>query len=83
MEPLALAAIVGLVFAGQRLSDKPVTTVPIMNVPPHQLTRLDTDLAADAPGRRADAAGRAPRAARGGPRLAALHALDIRLPAYE
>lgn len=60
MEPLALAAIVGLVFAGQRLSDKPVTTVPIMNVPPHQLTRLDTDLAADAPGRSADAFGLRP-----------------------
>jgi len=61
MDPLALAAIVGLVFAGQRLSksSKPVTTVPIMNTP-HQVTRQDTDLAGTAPGMQADAFGLRP-----------------------
>ena len=36
MDPLALAAIVGLVFAGQRFSESepaPATTVPIMTTP--------------------------------------------------
>jgi len=63
MDPLALAAIVGLVFAGQRFSESdppPATTVPIMQTP-HQITRLDTDLASDgAPGMRADAFGMRP-----------------------
>lgn len=64
MDPLALAAIVGLVFAGQRFSDSepapaPATTVPIMT--PHQVTRKDTDLASGgAPGMRADAFGLRP-----------------------
>ena len=62
MDPLALAAIVGLVFAGKRFSDPdpvpvPATTVP---TPPHQLKRQDTDLAAAAPGMRADAFGMRP-----------------------
>jgi hypothetical protein len=60
MDPLALAAVVGLVFAGQRFSaSEPVTTVPIISTP-HQLTRQDVDLAADAPGRSADAFGLRP-----------------------
>jgi hypothetical protein len=38
MDPLALAAVVGLVFAGQRFSS-PATTIPAK--PPHQITRGD------------------------------------------
>ena len=62
MDPLALAAVVGLVFAGQRFSQSdpaPATTVPMRT--PHQVTRLDTDLASGgAPGMRADAFGLRP-----------------------
>ena len=61
MDPLALAAIVGLVFAGQKFSDSepaPATTMPLR--PPHQLTRKDTDMAAAAPGMKADAFGLRP-----------------------
>jgi hypothetical protein len=41
MDPLALAAVVGLVFAGQRFSadSSPATTIPAK--PPHQITRGD------------------------------------------
>lgn len=41
MDPLALAAVVGLVFAGQRFSadSSPATTIP--RKPPHQITRGD------------------------------------------
>ena len=62
MDPLALAAIVGLVFAGQRFSESepaPATTVPIMTTP-HQVTRKDVDLVAAAPGMQADAFGLRP-----------------------
>lgn len=60
MDPLALAAVVGLVFAGQRLSQDatPATTgTGALPAPPHQITALDTDLMRDAPGRRADSLG--------------------------
>jgi Family of unknown function (DUF5899) len=59
MDPLALAAVVGLVFAGQRLSsDAPssATTTP----PPPQIRKVDTDLMADAPGRSSDSFGLRP-----------------------
>jgi len=49
MEPLALAAIVGLVFAGKRLSDgqeEPVGRKPLPTTRP--ITRRDIDLAANA-----------------------------------
>jgi hypothetical protein len=49
MDPLALAAVVGLVFAGKRLSDgaeeQPVTTESRKPLPP-VVTRRDTDLMA-------------------------------------
>lgn len=59
MDPWGLAAVVGLVFAGQRFSSSPATTTP-QAPPPHQVTRRDTDLAGDAPGRAADAFGLRP-----------------------
>jgi hypothetical protein len=50
MDPLALAAVVGLVFAGKRLSDgseeKPVERKPLPTTRP--ITRRDIDLAANA-----------------------------------
>ncbi len=61
MDPLALAAVVGLVFAGQRLSsDVPPATTVASVPPPRQITKLDTDLMGDAPGRRSDAFGLRP-----------------------
>jgi len=47
MDPLALAAVVGLVFAGKKLSeeDSPATTESRKPLPP--ITRLETDLAAN------------------------------------
>ena len=48
MDPLAIAAVVGLVFAGKRLSDsddQPSTTVSRKPLPP-TITRRDTDLMA-------------------------------------
>jgi hypothetical protein len=61
MDPLALAAVVGLVFAGQRFSGdaRPATTTPQAR-PPHQITKLDTDLMGAAPGRLSDAFGLRP-----------------------
>ena len=60
MDPLALMAVVGLVFAGQRFSGdaQPTTTTP--QAPPHQITKLDTDLMGDNPGQRADVFGMRP-----------------------
>lgn len=49
MDPLALAAVVGLVFAGKTLSDtseEPTTTEPRRPLPP--ITRRDVDLMANA-----------------------------------
>jgi hypothetical protein len=46
MDPLALAAVVGLVFAGKKLSDdSPATTESRKPLPP--ITRLDTDMVAN------------------------------------
>jgi hypothetical protein len=46
MDPLALAAVVGLVFAGKKLSeDSPATTESRKPLPP--ITRLETDLASN------------------------------------
>jgi hypothetical protein len=56
MDPLALAAVVGLVFAGKTLSDSksdpPPTTKPRAPAPP--ITRFQTDMMADSVGHRAD-----------------------------
>lgn len=64
MDPLALAAVVGLVFAGQRFSEEspapPPTTVIMNQKPPHQLTKFDTELAGDAHTHKADAYGLRP-----------------------
>jgi len=66
MDPLALAAVVGLVFAGQRFSDSespaPPPTTVIMQAPPppRQLTKFDTELAGDSHTHQADAYGLRP-----------------------
>lgn len=52
MDPLALAAVVGLVFAGKTLSEPSTTTTPRARPP---LTRRDIDMMADSVGHRADA----------------------------
>lgn len=59
MDPLALAAVVGLVFAGQKFSE-PATTATQSPPAPRQISKLDTDLMGNAPGMRADAFGLAP-----------------------
>jgi hypothetical protein len=61
MDPLALAAVVGLVFAGQRFSaDALPATTATQAAPPHQITKRDTDLMGDNPGQRADVFGQRP-----------------------
>jgi len=77
MDPLALAAVVGLVFAGQKFSS-PATTATQAPRPPRQITTLDTDLMGDAPGRNADAFGLRPINPSFGRRIG-----DVYLPSKE
>lgn len=62
MDPLALAAVVGLVFAGQKFStsEPPTTVTPVPTRPPRQLTKFDTELAGDSRTHQADAYGLRP-----------------------
>ena len=59
MDLLSLAAVVGLVFSGKRISDakeEQIETPP----PPKPITKVETDLMAASPGMRADAFGMRP-----------------------